>query len=667
MARIASPQPASQRHTRAGAGAWFLTVFSVVWNAMVWALLMPSDAPTWFKVAFGLAGGLVVWGSVVAWRHRIRGGGLDLHLSQDPVPHGVPVEARFTLNKPLAVDTWTLNALVETSEGPQSGFGEVWKGDFPLTTVPAMVDGVVGVQSLQATFALPVDVPSTLDRHFRAKLTLQGDALTWSFALRTRPAMASELAFHEGASAPAAVVTLPAMSAEDLSRVDRFHRWVPWLKWGVHAVVLGFLGWQAWSIVRPLIMDRPGALATPTEMSIAEGALSTQIDTAAFPITLGNWLINDWRFRAHLEGVAEVHQGELRVRVSSLALMPVNACTVAGDCRIEGVGLLLAQEGGEHFRTLAESELLPWPVDLAEQRRVLRRDGVWVLKLPDVLPRDGVRLKLVAKSTRTDPQTGQAVEAWVYPSHGNHLALHRALTLAAPPGATVSDPCERMASASDAVQATCNERLSALLDGRSQSERDALLIDAIAHFNRDAVPLLLGAGANANATVPNQPGPTALGMAAAGNQIDSVAALLKAGADVNRRLSNDDGVIIMPLTQALRRDSAHAVEALLLAGASLENGDPKGGTVMNIAAYEGATHSIPLLVKGGGNVNERTPVGRQQIALHTALQHAPKATIEAFLAAGASLTETDHQGENACGWARFFKRSAEIQQLVCAN
>lgn len=670
MTLMMKPSSPSRHQARSGAGAWFLTAFSLVWNVVVWALLMPSDAPAWFKGIFVLAGCLVAWGTVMVWRQRIQGGGLEMHLSEDPVPHGVPVVARFTLSKSLDVTRWTMGVLVETSEGPQSGFGRVWSADFPVTVESTLEGGVLSARALQATFVLPVDVPSTQDPRFCVSLTLKGDTLTWDFSLRSRPATASELATHEGL-ASSVVNGLPmAASAESQAHAQRSTRQVPWFRWSLYGLSLCVWGWGIWHFVWPFFDDRTPSHISHVETTPLDRSVSTKVDTAPFPITVGNWLINDWRFRAQLEGVAEVHQGELRVRASSLALMPVNTCSRAGDCQIESVGLLLAQDGSDSFRTLAESELLPWPVDLAEQRRVFRRDGEWVLKLPDALPRDGVRLKLVVKSRRTDPQTGEAVATWVYPSHGNHLALLRALTRAAQqlqPGATALDPCERLTSASDAVQAGCNERLSALLDGSSQGELDALLIDAITHFNRDAVLLLLRAGANANATDPNQPSYTALGLAASGNQLDSVAALLKAGADVNRRLLSEDGVIIMPLTQALRRDSAQAVEALLQAGASLENGDPKGWTVMHIAAYEGATHSIPQLVKGGGDVNERTPADRQQIALHTALQHAQKATIEAFLAAGASLTETDRQGENACGWARFFKRSAEIQQLVCAN
>ncbi len=81
-----------------------------------------------------------------------------------------------------------------------------------------------------------------------------------------------------------------------------------------------------------------------------------------------------------------MEQGTLRVRIERLQLMPVNACKGPNDCQITGVGLLLSQEAGGGFRTLAQSENLPWSVDLGEVGRAERRDGEWVLKLPATLP-----------------------------------------------------------------------------------------------------------------------------------------------------------------------------------------------------------------------------------------------------------------------------------------
>lgn len=678
----------SQRSTRAGAGALFLTLFALVWNAMVWGLLMPEKgAPMLFKAVFVIAGLLVTLGAVLSWRDRLRGGGVSLRLEQDPVPHGVPTTAYFTLRKPLALQVWTLDVVLDTAKGPQSGFGRVWEGSFPATTVPSVVAGQIVVQEVKVDFTLPADVPSTQDKDFRATLVLKGDGLSWRFNIQTRPGTASELTFHSDARAwgsapiesPREPLDMKQPPGERLARLVWVRRVVQLLAWAVFA-------WFAWDFAQPILREVPaigrfvaqqwplgrssagdGAPARGAER--AQEPVSVQADTEAFPITITNWLTDGWRYRAHLQATANVEQGNLRVRVQRLQLMPVNACKGAGDCRIKGVGLLVSHDAGANFRVLAQSEILPWSLDLADVRRAERRDGEWVLKLPEALPGGDVRLKLVVQAERTDPQTGQLGSSWVYPSNGNHLALRMALAKAAGSRLVESEsPCERLDLLPAMVRAGCDERLADWLDSGQtldQALLDAALVEAVLHFNEASVPRLLRAGASPNAKDPGKPSHTALAWAAAGNQTGTMRALVQAGADVHHRAVSEDEQIITPLTLALKRDAADAVAYLLDAGASLHNQKLNGWTVMHIAAFEGATDSLGVLVAAGGDVNVKARGYREQTAFHTALQYAPQNTIEAMLALGGDTSITDDQGENACGWAKFFRRSPGIQALVC--
>ena len=676
---------ASQRSTQAGAGAGFLTLFTLIWNGVVWGLLVPEQgAPTWFKAVFVIAGLLVAWGSVVSWRNRLRGGGMRLRLEHDPVPHGVPTTAYFTLAKPLALQVWTLDVELDTAKGPQSGFGRVWEGRFPATTVPSVVAGEIVVQDVKVEFSLPADLPSTQDKDFRATLVLHGDDLSWRFDVQTRPGTASELTFHHDARAwGAAPVTSPrepldaqAERPRRLARLVWVRRSVQWLAWGVFA-------WFAWDFAQPFWREAPRIGRHLTELwtqgplerlkatvgepfgSDSEG-IGTDVNTPAFPLVVTNWLQDDWRYRAHLEATAQVEQGQLHVRIDRLQLMPVGACQGADDCQITGVGLLLSQDAGGRFNILARSDNLAWPVDLGTSGRAERRAGEWVLPLPATIPADGdVRLKLVVQAARKDPDTGQVGPSWVYPSHGHHLALQQALQAATP---DAQDVCDQLPTLEAAVRASCHTRVAMLLSGdepRSQRDLDNLLIDAVQHFNSESVGSLLEAGASANAVDPRHPAYSALGWAAAGNQQATLVQLILAGADVNQRAEDDRQQLVTPLILALRRDAAAAVALLLEAGALLNNPDLNGWTVMHIAAFEGATDSMSALVAAGGNVNEKTQAYRQQTAFHTALQYAPLSTIQAMLAAGADIRITDDQGENACGWARFFQRPAAIQALVC--
>jgi ankyrin repeat protein len=679
---------ASQRSTQAGAGAGFLTLFTLFWNGVVWGLLVPQHgAPTWFKAVFVIAGLLVAWGSVVSWRNRLRGGGMRLRLEHDPVPHGVPTTAYFTLAKPLALQVWTLDVELDTAKGPQSGFGRVWEGRFPATTVPSVVAGEIVVQDVKVEFSLPADLPSTQDKDFRATLVLHGDDLSWRFDVQTRPGTASELTFHHEARAwGAAPVTSPREPLD--AQAERPHRpaRLVWVRRSVQLLAWGIFAWFAWDFAQPFWREAPRIGRHLTELwtqgplerlkatvgepfgSDSEG-IGTEVNTPAFPLVVTNWLQDDWRYRAHLEATAQIEQGQLHVRIDRLQLMPVSPCQGADDCQITGVGLVLSQDAGGRFNTLAQSDNLAWPVDLGGVHKAELRAGEWVLKLPASVPEGDVRLKLVVQAARKDPDTGQTGPSWVYPSHGNHLALRMALAQAAATSSGASEnPCEGVDSLQAVVRAGCNERLASLLAGGAASDQVALddaLLNAVLSFNQAAVPRLLQAGANPNATDRQKPSHTALVWAAAGNQLQAMKALVDAGAEVNHRAVSRDEQIITPLTLALKRDAADAVAFLLAAGAPIDNNDLNHWTVMHIAAFEGATDSMAVLVAAGGDVNQRAGSYRLQTAFHTALQYAPLSTIEAMLAAGADIRLTDDQGENACGWARFFRRPAAIQARVC--
>jgi ankyrin repeat protein len=86
---------------------------------------------------------------------------------------------------------------------------------------------------------------------------------------------------------------------------------------------------------------------------------------------------------------------------------------------------------------------------------------------------------------------------------------------------------------------------------------------------------------------------------------------------------------------------------------------------MHVAAYESAHLSLAELVQGGANVDERTSVYRQQTPLQTALRFGTAQTVRTLLRLGADRLQKDNEGQDACAWARFWKRSEEVQRMVC--
>jgi len=431
-------------------------------------------------------------------------------------------------------------------------------------------------------------------------------------------------------------------------------------------------------------------LWTRAKALFGAGAYSTAVDTEEFDIRVTNYLINDWALRGRLVGKARVVDGKLIVRVEQLTVQPVGACTADSRvCEVESVGLLLSQDGDKSFSTLAQSGVIAVNANLREVTRwSLPPEQVGAeisMPLPAAIETDGVRLKLQIRS---------AGGSTVYPEHGPYLNLHRALAKAG----AAKDPCERLVSKLELVRAGCGERLrSALLhaDGllgpldrawaglrnsvHSIAARmgfgagmapvretpDDLLLEALKTENVDAVPPLLAAGANPDAHSADDMGRTALGYAAASNDVVMVEQLLAAHANVNARNTNEQGQVVTALTQALRTDAVASVHRLILAGAATSTHDPTGWTPMHIAAYESATGSIAELVSAGADINERTPAYRQQTALQTAVQFGSAGTVKAFVRLGADRLLKDNQGKDACDWAQFYKRNQEIQAAVC--
>jgi hypothetical protein len=669
---VHTPQP-SQTQSRAGKGAVFLTLFVLVWDTVVFKVLLPQhDIPFWFKAIFVLVSLAATWGALSSWRQRIKGGRASLALSQDPVPHGVPIVATFQVARTISTDVWQVEAKIESSGRHQSGFGLVWAQDFAASTI----DG----QRIRAEVTLPHDFPSTEssddETNYRVTLTLKANGIDWPFNLSTRNASSSELQFALGTTESLGNKR-PTLTQAQVAVAQRRFKW---LIFGLIAVALCvhlsfFFDLNLWSRAKAVV----GA-----------GTYSAAVSTPEFDIRVSNYLINDWALRGRLIGKARVEPGQLVVRIDTLQVQPVGACGAdSRTCNVESVSLLLVKDGDRHFSTLAQSNAIAVNVDLAEVARWSlppERIGTEIrLELPATVEADGVQFKLEIRS---------AGGTTVYPGHGPRLSLQR--TLAAASGA--SDPCEHLRSTLEMVQADCHAQLArelakpasaantiaavwssaratagqlaarlGLADNAptQAATRDELLLEAMQNESFASAAVLLAAGASPNAHSAQDSGRTALGYAAASNEVALVQQLITAGANVSAAHTNHQGQTVTPLTQALRTDAAAAVRVLVKAGAPVSFNDPSGWTPMHVASYESAHLSLAELVQGGANIDERTPAYRQQTPLQTALQFGNAQTVQTLVRLGADRLQTDNQGQDACAWARFWKRSEEVQRMVC--
>jgi ankyrin repeat protein len=670
----------SQRTSSVLSIAIFATLLALFWNGIVFGLLLQSTAPIAFKTIFAVIGLCFTFATVKIWHDYLLGGEVQLKLKNDPVPIGIKAMASFELSKAISTSNWSVEAKFEQQvkdSDDELHYRTLWRQTFPAHRLSERV--------VNAEFIFPNDYSHDKKNHSNVQckrtLTLKADKLSWDFLLETRDATSSEQVF-ESQDLASIGSNLPTYTPAD---IEKSKKYIARFK---IASVLAFI---LIAIAQfSSFFDYDFDLVGRAKAKVGLGAYSSQVTTDEFDVRVTNYLMNNWAFRGRLVGKGRVTNGELRVRVDGLDIQATNQCNGdAKKCEIAEARLLLSRSDDSSFSTMAQSEPIAVRAQLQDVTRwSLPKENTGielVMQLPPTIDVGTMRLKLALKT---------AGNATVYPDDGPYLALHRALAKAN----KQQDPCEKITDKHTLVQAGCAQQLEALhgkplgliaslsasgqqawLATRQYASKlgigtmpkadvetlDNLLLEAIQSENFATAQTLLKMGANPNAEDSYQVGRTALGYAAATKNIELVEKLLQAGAKVDARKLNERGQIVTPLTQALRADAANAIEHLIKAGASIHTNDPAGWTPMHIAAYESSKLSLEMLVKAGADVNERTPAYRQQNVLQTALQFGDFDTSSTLLKLGADPLFKDSQGENACGWAKFFKRNEKIQALVC--
>jgi ankyrin repeat protein len=145
-------------------------------------------------------------------------------------------------------------------------------------------------------------------------------------------------------------------------------------------------------------------------------------------------------------------------------------------------------------------------------------------------------------------------------------------------------------------------------------EGETVLMAAAKTGNADIVGMLLEAGARTEAAE-SWFGETALHWAAAENHPEAVAALAKGGAQVNVRSATQkfarrrNGQSIMsigswtPLMYAARQNGVAAGQALVKAGAKIDDVDPDGATALVIAIINAHYEFASMLIDAGADTN----------------------------------------------------------------
>jgi ankyrin repeat protein len=152
---------------------------------------------------------------------------------------------------------------------------------------------------------------------------------------------------------------------------------------------------------------------------------------------------------------------------------------------------------------------------------------------------------------------------------------------------------------------------------------------------------------------------TALMQAVQRNDRAAVEALIAQGVDVGEPDRTGD----VPLIMAAYQGHTEIVRVLLEAGADVAAVDPgMKATALHAAAYAGHADAARLLIDYGVEVDKQGPYNGYT-ALHDAIWQNHVDVAEVILAAGPDLTLTSHSGETPLDFARSQGRR-EIAALI---
>ena len=158
---------------------------------------------------------------------------------------------------------------------------------------------------------------------------------------------------------------------------------------------------------------------------------------------------------------------------------------------------------------------------------------------------------------------------------------------------------------------------------------------------------------------------TTLMQAVKANNVALVKNLIEQGADVNELDANEDA----PLVMAAYEGYTEIVRLLLAAGADVAAVDPgMKATALHAAAYAGRTDAARLLIAYGIDLNKQGPYNGYT-ALHDAIWQNHVETAKVIIDAGADLTLRTNNGETPLMMAQARGRKeigALIQQKLTA-
>ncbi len=187
--------------------------------------------------------------------------------------------------------------------------------------------------------------------------------------------------------------------------------------------------------------------------------------------------------------------------------------------------------------------------------------------------------------------------------------------------------------------------------------RQSLFSAAVQRQSAASIAEAIENGAAVDAT--NAVGFTPLLFAVNGENVEGVKELISRGANVNFSVSmNNDLRGRTALMNAANQENNEIIKVLLAAGANPHTFERHGWSPLHYAARRDNLDSLRLFHRYGIDLNLRAPECecRGETPLMIAARFGNVATIKELIKLGADPEVQDRYGENAYGWAKFFKQ-----------
>lgn len=629
-----------------GGGLIALLFFGGFWNILSWPIAIvflssANAAPWWVPLlvsVFPAIGLVFIVMFLKTWRAQWRIGKPVLALTATGVPGSVPLQGQILFNPALGtrLDSSKLTHTVsvnleyirETRRGEDTSHTVLWHGQ------ALQADFARGTQSLNFKIDLPENLPvavsaaSGLIREY------------WQVVLKSLDSEVKFIVPVHAASVTRSSVKYD-IQAQTSDNVDvKAIRLASRMRWIVKTLIFFGIAYFIWDLLSNFALpmyqswqnnSNAGALSTMATVQ----AEKSQLPRIHAPFLLDSFSGNGFGVVARVVGKMEIGDNTLLILPESIELRSFGNCS--SDCPlVHSVEFSLTRDGSKSFSVLSQSVLIP-----------VRENLTNAMNLKVSLPHDQPPILLTFADREQLATLRLTLEINGRIKNEEKIQDASWYTHAEPFAAALGKESARLETETDSGSRRIQAQ-QAVSDGRT------------ADLER-----LLQAGIDTN--IRDAQGQTMLMRAASRGDLSIVQLLLAHGAQVNATtaIDKDGNGALTALHAALVQDAVNVVEALIKSGANPQAEVNRVWTPMHYAAYLGAEKSVRYLHKNGINIDKPFNGGRGSTPLMVAAEYAQVPTIRALLELGADPERKDLYGENACGYARFFRKAASIAALGC--